>query len=117
MTDSARELLVRRLRDEQARCLKCFHEASQGDHGGWWMAYELNRDAANTIENLLSENADGWISVGYAQELPPNYEGRLLLMATDAPPEEIHDNGRPMYRLYRSTVNCRLPAPPTEKGK
>lgn len=59
--------------------------------------------------------------VGYAQELPPNYQGKILLIDTQLPPDEIHDTGKPMYRLYRGSTNVRSlathPAEPAGKGE
>lgn len=49
------------------------------------------------------------VPIGWAQELANG--DKLLLMQTDMPANEIHDNGRPLYRLYRAA------SPDAQKGE
>lgn len=41
--------------------------------------------------------------IGWAQELS---DGRLCLMETTLPKDEIHDNGRPMYQLLIRPIDA-----------
>src|SRR5688572_29315328 len=54
-----RDALVKRLRDEQERCRKGLKHADQGEHGGWFHAHKLAKDAADTIAALTAQPSAG----------------------------------------------------------
>ena len=46
------------------------------------------------------KDAERYRRIGWAQQMGESSGGKLLLMETTLPKEELHDNGRPMYPLF-----------------
>ena len=79
--------------------------------------HRLINDKLSRITAAMAEKEDGLVEVGYAQQLGPTCGGRILLFESREPPNEVHNNGRPLYRLYRGTINRHKPMPPLPERK
>lgn len=109
-TMSEREALVARLR-ERSRIRRQIPTRKSVQNGEPDRIADLLDEAAAALAAALENDVVGdkvWI--GYAQETP---SGKLHLMEATCDRDEIHDTGRPLYRLYRDAQ----PLPPLPKER
>ncbi len=57
---------------------------------------DLLIDCRNELGAVEARTVEQYKPIGYAQELA---DGRLCLMETTVPVDELHDNGRPIHQL------------------
>lgn len=70
----------------------------------------MRDELVSRITAALAEKDDGGkVWVGYAQGMP---NGKLHFMETNCDPADIHDTGKPLYKVYRDA----RPLPPLPKG-
>ena len=65
-------------------------------------------ERAESAERRAAENekdAARKVMIGYVQQLGPLCGDKLMPMLTDCEPSDIHDNGRPLYGLYRDNID------------
>lgn len=68
-----------------------------GDTSNYRHELHASIDAANERAETMAKNAGRYRKIGWAQKM---HEGKLLLMETSLPKEDLHDNGREMYPLF-----------------